>query len=77
MCMPIPCHRTRSPGRSIDVDGSDHLTVQGRARDAQRDRYFRELGYETLRFHGFEITQDIDSVRARIVAAVQQRLGSD
>jgi very-short-patch-repair endonuclease len=59
----------------VEVDGKDHFTQQGRARDALRDAYLRSEGFEVLRIEGFLVTQDPIDVREEIEAAVKERRG--
>ena len=58
----------------IEVDGEGHLTDAGINRDAKRDAYLRELGFEVLRIKGFEVTQDAGRVKQRIESAVEEML---
>jgi very-short-patch-repair endonuclease len=44
----------------IELDGGVHLTQ--RERDAERDRYLKEYGYEVVRFRNEEVTGDINAV---------------
>ena len=46
----------------IEVDGSQHFTADGRARDAIRDTYLRSLGLETLRFDDRQVLLETDAV---------------
>ena len=57
----------------VEVDGEHHFTDEGLSRDRTRDRYLVELGYEVLRIRGYDVAQDPESVRARIVAAIAGR----
>ncbi|WP_182867234.1 endonuclease domain-containing protein [Rhodopirellula sp. JC639] len=59
----------------VEVDGKDHFTQQGHARDANRDAYLRSEGFQVLRIEGFRVTQDPVDVRKEIEAAVKQRQG--
>ena len=62
----------------IEIDGKDHFTEEGKARDRRRDAYMREQVFEILRVEGYRVTQDPMSVRREIEAAVtQQRAGFD
>ncbi|HBE70804.1 MAG TPA: hypothetical protein DDW52_21880 [Planctomycetaceae bacterium] len=57
----------------IEVDGKDHLTESGAKRDQQRDKRLGELGYNILRIPGYEVLRNPQSVRARIVQAIEAR----
>ncbi|MCC7334923.1 MAG: DUF559 domain-containing protein [Pirellulaceae bacterium] len=57
---------------NVEIDGKDHLSLEGRQRDSRRDAYMRELGFEVLRIHGFRVTQDPMSVRDEIEATVRE-----
>lgn len=57
---------------NVEIDGKDHLSLEGRQRDSRRDAYMRELGVEVLRIHGFRVTQDPMSVRDEIEATVRE-----
>ena len=56
----------------IEIDGKDHLTEEGLQSDAERDAYLKALGYTILRIPGFRVTQDPQSVRTEIEAAVKR-----
>lgn len=57
---------------NVEIDGKDHLSLEGRQRDSRRDAYMRELGFEVLRINGFLVTQDPMSVRDEIEATVRE-----
>ena len=40
---------------AIELDGEDHFTEDGLARDEKRDKYLRTLGISVLRFENFEV----------------------
>lgn len=56
----------------LEVDGKDHLTDEGKLRDARRDQYLTSLGFEVLRINGFRVTQDARKVRDEIEAVVRR-----
>ena len=60
----------------IEVDGEQHFTEAGIARDRERDIYLEKLGYEVIRIPGYEVLREPKSVRDRIVAAIVGRRGS-
>ena len=49
----------------IELDGGVHLTQK--ERDAERDYYLKESGYEVVRFRNEEVMDDISAVLARII----------
>ncbi|MCD0462129.1 endonuclease domain-containing protein [Roseiconus lacunae] len=57
----------------VEVDGKDHITDQGRARDARRDAYLRSEGFQVLRIEGFRVSQDPQGVQEEIKVAVEKR----
>ncbi|MEZ6075526.1 MAG: DUF559 domain-containing protein [Pirellulaceae bacterium] len=38
---------------NVEIDGKDHLSLEGRQRDSRRDAYMRELGLKCCVFMGF------------------------
>ena len=50
----------------IEVDGAQHSES---VRDAERDRYFEDEGFRTLRFWNHEVEEDIDGVCQTILKA--------
>ncbi|MFA6270098.1 MAG: DUF559 domain-containing protein [Candidatus Paceibacterota bacterium] len=50
----------------IELDGEIHNTTEAREYDEVRDKFFKELGYTTLRFLNREIENDIDEVLDKI-----------
>ena len=46
----------------IELDGEIHNTKEAREYDAVRDKYFKELGYTTLRFLNREVEDDVEKV---------------
>lgn len=47
---------------SIELDGGQHNSVEGRARDAKRAAFLRSKGIETLRFTNQAMLKDTDCV---------------
>ncbi len=56
----------------VEIDGKDHLTVEGRQRDAKRDAYLKSLGFQVLRINGFRVAQDLHGVRDEIEEVVRR-----
>jgi very-short-patch-repair endonuclease len=60
-----PAHRI-----VIEVDGSQHLSEEGLATDAERTRYLEARGLRVLRFDDFQVLTEIDQVMEVIHAAL-------
>ncbi len=50
----------------IELDGEVHDTKEAREYDAVRDKYFKELGYTTLRFLNREVEDGVKMVLEKI-----------
>lgn len=50
----------------VELDGEVHNTKEAQEYDKVRDKFFKELGYATLRFLNREIENDIDEVLDKI-----------
>jgi very-short-patch-repair endonuclease len=50
----------------IELDGEVHNSTEAKEYDAVRDKFFRELGYKTVRFLNREVENDIEKVLERI-----------
>ena len=57
------CHQRKL---IVEADGWQH---EGSRRDADRDRYFENEGYRTIRFPNEDILEDADAVALRIIEA--------
>ncbi len=57
----------------IEIDGVHHQSEAGRNRDARRDSWLAEQGYDVLRISGFRVTQDPDEVKLQIEKAIDRR----
>ena len=57
----------------IELDGSQHYTLEGITRDNSRDKVMKSLDLEVLRFSNLEIDQDFRSVCGAINQAVLMR----
>jgi very-short-patch-repair endonuclease len=55
----------------VEVDGSQHAESQ---KDAQRDAYFVEAGYRTLRFWNNEAMSNRDGLAKAILAAAGREI---
>ncbi len=56
----------------VEVDGKDHHTEEGLRHDKIRDQFLRKLGYEILRFNGYQVSQDQAAVRRQIEDAIDK-----
>jgi len=61
------------PKLIIELDGPDHDTPQGRARDKARDAELRLRGFRVLRFWKLEVNLHLDIVLARVLAGLEGR----
>jgi len=59
---------------TIEIDGADHVTEDGRQRDRVRDDFLSRHGYRVVRISGYDVLREPSSCRARIVEQVQQRM---
>jgi very-short-patch-repair endonuclease len=59
----------------IELDGSQHYTEEGIARDTAREEILKSLDLEVLRFSNLEIDRNFDGVCESINRAVQSRTG--
>jgi very-short-patch-repair endonuclease len=50
----------------IEIDGASHNTKEAREYDENRDEYFEELDYKTIRFLNIEIENEIEKVLNKI-----------
>jgi len=58
----------------IEVDGSQHLEVSGRARDTRRDAALESQGLLVLRFDSSQVLRETDAVVEQIGFIVAERL---
>ena len=50
----------------VELDGEVHNTKEAKEYDEVRDKYFKELGYTTIRFLNREVENDIEKVLDKI-----------
>jgi very-short-patch-repair endonuclease len=50
----------------IELDGGQHYSVEGRAKDELRDEYLVNLGLKVLRFSDLDVLKDMDGVLAAL-----------
>ncbi len=55
----------------VEVDGSQHLDLERRQNDGERDAYLTSAGLQVLRFSNTQVLQEIDAV----VDAILKTLG--
>ena len=46
----------------IELDGAQHFTEDGKAKDRERDAYMNALGYKVLRYSNSEIAKNFEGV---------------
>jgi len=54
----------------IEVDGSSHDSSEQSAKDFDREKVLRELGYTIIRFKEIEVTHRVDDVVGKIEEAI-------
>lgn len=54
----------------IEVDGIQHLSSEGAAKDAARDRDLEWRGFRVLRFTNSDVCEKLDGVMLEILAAL-------
>ncbi len=58
----------------VELDGADgHSSPSQRRRDAERDMYFRSLGYLVLRYTHWQVTHQGRAIAAEIKATLVAR----
>ena len=55
----------------VEVDGGQHYTAEGVARDAERTRYLEGAGLQVLRFSDHEVLVETDAVLEAIWEATR------
>jgi very-short-patch-repair endonuclease len=53
-------------GLVVEVDGSQHVTIEGKIYDKKRDTYLRSLGFEVLRFSDYDVLKNMEGVLSTI-----------
>ena len=62
----------------VEVDGSQHLDLEHRQYDAERDAYLKSQGLRMLRFSDMQVLQELDAVVGVILQVlVEQRGGGN
>lgn len=56
----------------IEVDGSQHFTVEGEAYDARRNAFMQAQGYRILRFTTLDVMTNLDGILAKVAAFLPQ-----
>ena len=54
----------------VEIDGGQHFSDQGRARDKLRDEWLISQGYRVLRFSNIEVLKNIDGVLKKLTDVV-------
>ena len=65
------CHQARLV---IEIDGSQHYTVEGRAYDEERTKIFEKYGLYVLRFSNLDIDDRFEGVCHTIDKAIKERV---
>jgi very-short-patch-repair endonuclease len=60
---------------AIEVDGGQHYSEAGVARDEKRDNYLKEQGLQVLRFTDREVFANLEGVLERIMEQVNGKGG--
>jgi very-short-patch-repair endonuclease len=58
----------------VELDGSQHHTIEGVRDDTERDNYLRQMGQEVLRYTNIEILQNENGVLQDILEHVRARI---
>lgn len=53
-------------GLVVEVDGSQHMTSEGKEHDRVRSKYLATLGYSVIRFTNREVLLNLEGVLQRI-----------
>ncbi len=67
------CHEAKL---NVELDGGQHYTDEGIAKDKERDEYLKENGIVTLRFPNNEVFKNFDGVLQVIYDKVQERVAN-
>ena len=59
----------------VEVDGSQHLSLDHRQNDAERDVYLASEGLRVLHFSNMQVLQEIDAVAGAILKALMNQEG--
>ncbi len=57
----------------IELDGSQHYTEEGKAKDEERDRFLEGLGLTVLRYSDHEINSEFTAVCDTIYTIIRKR----
>ena len=55
---------------AVEIDGGQHYTDEGRARDIERDNYLQSLGITILRFGNHDVYKHLEEVLEKIAFTV-------
>ncbi len=58
----------------IEVDGSQHLSVEHKVKDSRRDAFLALNGLKVLRFDNLQVLTETDSVMEKIFTEVKEML---
>jgi very-short-patch-repair endonuclease len=57
------CPRTRL---AVEIDGGQHYSAEGKAKDRLRDEYMAEAGIRVLRFSDRDVLENLEAVSEKI-----------
>lgn len=57
----------------IELDGGQHYTDEGKAKDNKRDAYLKEHGFEVLRFTDIEVLKNTDDVIQVVLNRIKEK----
>ena len=72
--LPVVVHRQKVIGRYIvdfcvpsaklviEIDGSQHYTLEGKINDLERDQFLSDQGFTVVRYANIEVNQQFDAV---------------
>lgn len=56
----------------IEIDGSQHYEEDGKEADEKRDKFFKSIGLNVIRFSNYEINTNFDGVCAFISERIKE-----
>ena len=59
----------------IEVDGGQHYTEEGQAKDSRRDADLSTMGLNVLRFSNLDVVRNVDGVIAEVIRQLEKESG--
>ena len=59
-------------GLVVEIDGSQHYSVENQKYDQQRTDYFAKYGIKSIRFNNYEVATNLDGVVETIMKHVKE-----